>query len=115
MLIIGALAVLLSGCDENPTKPSQMAYFAAKKFCERYAPSATKFTTETGRDYLDGEATWNTNSTGPGWFATGFVDCQNAQGVMRHQRWAAQVILTDDGNWRATFLKIGGETFVGGN
>jgi hypothetical protein len=90
------------------------AYYVAKRFCEQYAPSATRFTTLTGADYLDGRAEWVTNNGRADWFACGYVDCQNRYGALRHQPWGAHVILRGD-KWRCTFLEIGTETFIGGD
>ena len=93
----------------NPSTEADHAYFAAYKFCEKYAPSATKFTTESGEDYLEGKAKWN--ATDNYWFALGWVDAQNKFGAMRHQHWEAH--LNQEGTqWRLTYLTIGDEMFV---
>lgn len=121
VLILGAALVLffvipalvLSDHDNSPSAndESGQAYYAAVKFCERYAPSAKNFTTESGGDYLDGKAEWVTTGGHSDWFANGFVDCQNKFGAMRHQQWGAHVIL-QDGKWQLKFLTIGDEDFV---
>ena len=105
---------MLSDHDSSPSAndESSHAYYAAYKFCERYAPSGKNFTTESGDDVLNGLAEWTTNAFGKAdWFAGGYVDCQNKFGAARHQLWGAHVILKD-GNWHLTFLTIGDEDFV---
>lgn len=124
IVIIAALGIVgylitLPGSNEKATHSETTthddageAYYVAKKFCERYAPSATKFTTESGGDYLDGKAQWVTHEGRSDWFASGYVDCQNRYGAMRHQTWGAHVVLTV-GKWHLNYLAIGQETFVG--
>lgn len=112
---LGIVAFMASLGTDKPNDEAGNAYYAAKKFCERYAPSATKFTTDNGGDYLDGKAEWVTNYQGHyEWYASGYVDCQNRYGAMRHQTWGAHVLLTG-GKWHLSYLAIGQETFVGGD
>ena len=114
-LIIGVtLAIIISIIPKEPDKPeteADHAYYAAKKFCERYAPSGKNFTTERGQDYLDGKAEWTTNNGHSSWYACGYVDCQNKFGAMRHQFWGAHVIL-QNGKWHLKYLAIGEEAFI---
>lgn len=113
--VLGVLAFVASLATDKPSDEAGNAYYAAKKFCERYAPSATKFTTDNGGDYLDGKAKWATNYNGHcDWYASGYVDCQNRYGAMRHQTWGAHVMLTG-GKWHLNYLAIGQETLVGGD
>lgn len=117
VLVVGGLfvsAFVVSLATLKPDDEAGQAYYAAKKFCERYAPSATKFTTESGGDYLDGKAQWVTNNGRSDWYACGYVDCQNRFGAMRHQFWGAHVVLTAD-KWKLSFLAIGEETIIGGD
>ena len=107
-ILIG-IAALVGNDDEKPRDEASRAYFAAYKFCERYAPSGKNFVSASGGDVLDGRAEWIPDRKD--WFAAGYVDAQNKYGAMRHQRWAAHVVHAN-GNWKLTFLEIGGEMFV---
>jgi hypothetical protein len=113
LLLLAAIGLFFdSGKKETEQeKEAGSAYYAAKKFCERYAPSGKNFTTESGGDYLDGKA--ERMAKKGDWFASGYVDCQNKYGAMRHQSWGAHVTLRN-GKWHLNYLAIGDETLVGG-
>lgn len=88
------------------------AYLTACEFCKMYAPSGINFTTASGEPVTEGHARWVTNDYGfPSWIAFGFVDSQNTYGAMRHQKWYASIVQTED-KWKLMFLKIGDESLV---
>lgn len=106
-IVVISIAVPLARRNVERDDEPHMAYFAAYKFCERYAPSGKNFTTTSGENCVDGIAKWDEKNQA--WLSFGCVDCQNKFGAMRHQQWFAAVKF-DGKNWLLDHLEIGSET-----